>query len=419
MKYPFSISFVVPIFNHLHETREMLSSLEASLPESLNYEIILVDDASTDGTQQWLGMLSDPRIKVLLNEMNRGYASTTNAGVKQASGTVLGLLNSDLLFQIGWLEPMIATLMSSQLNAGIVGNIQFREADLALDHAGFVVSPTGQLHHIQVLPDQSRVKVLAVTGACILLRKADFDTLGGFDEGFVNGCEDVDLCFKMRQFGKNIYIASESRIRHHVSLSRKTNSSQDLLNSRRLFSRWRPQIKHALSKVWYELIEAGPNAYSNKLCGYLEEEFFATPFAASRVIAEVMLWREESFWSRLLDDVNADMECKLGVQGLLYSSKYGAYILQNSVIFSIDRLHYVRNFYVCGQRIDDLGQPVKLIIRVNGLQTLEIELKAERDVNVGIVDPLMLPGLTNTFQVVTNRTILLTHLVVDDRVVGL
>lgn len=414
-----TVSFLVPLYNHLSETREMWTSLQSSLPEGLGYEIIFVDDASTDGTATWLNTLRDPRIKVLINEVNRGYAATINAGARHATGELLVLLNNDLLFESGWLEPMLHVLLSPELKAGLVGNVQYRIDNGELDHTGVELSAEGTLVHIRAIPPQNQSKALAVTGACMLLRKADFDMLGGFDEAFVNGCEDIDLCFKLRAAGKEIYLASQSHIRHHVSLSRKTSTQQDLLNSRRLFGRWRQEIKRELSDVWRRLIQAGSSAYCDKLSGELDAEFITAPYSASQVIAEAMLRREESYWRRMLDDVEVDLEGKLGVQGLLYSTEHGAQLLKNLALFSIDRIDCARNFYVCGQRIDDLHQPVTLTIRVNGLQTLETVLKAERDINVGIIDPLLLPGVTNTFQIVTNQTILLTHLVIDDRVIDL
>lgn len=413
------VSFIVPLFNHLAQTREMLASLQASVPEKLDYEIILADDASIDDTATWLKSLHDPRIKVLINETNKGYAFINNAGVQKSGGEFLCLLNNDLLFEPGWLEPMMAVLLSPELGAGLVGNVQYRVADGTLDHAGVHVTPKGQIHHILTLPNQPHIQVMAVTGACMLMRKSDFEALGGLDEAFVNGCEDIDLCFKLRAAGKAIYLASQSRIRHHVSLSRKTNTLQDLRNSQLLFVRWRKEIKQELSYVWRALLEAGPNAFEDKIIGDLSKDFLDTPYSASRVIAEVMLRREESFWRSQLDGVDVNLEGKVRVTGLLYSPEYGAHLLHDSAMFSIERLQYARNFYVCGQRIDDLTSPVTLAVSINGLQTLKIDLKAHRDINVGLTDPLLLPGVNNTFSVKTNQTLLLTHLVIDDRVVGL
>ena len=389
------------------------------MPEGLDYEIILADDASIDETATWLKSLHDPRINVLINETNKGYAFTNNTGVQKSGGEFLCLLNNDLLFEPGWLEPMIAVLLSTELGAGLVGNVQYRAADGTLDHAGVHVTSKGQIHHILTLPNQPHIQVMAVTGACMLMRKADFEALGGLDEAFVNGCEDIDLCFKLRAAGKAIYLAIQSRIRHHVSLSRKSNTMQDLRNSRLLFGRWRKEIKQELSDVWRGLLEAGPNAYVDRISGELSTDFLGTPNSASRVIAEVMLRREESFWRSQLENVDVDLKSKVRVTGLLYSPEHGAYLLQNSAMFSIDGLQFARNFYVCGRRIDDLTSHVTLTVSINGLQTLKIDLKPQRDINVGLIDPLLLPGVTNTFLVKTNQALLLTHLVIDDIVMVL
>lgn len=396
----------------------MLESLQASLPAGLDYEIILVDDGSTDGTRDWLPSLPAARLRVHLNAGNLGYAATNNAGVRLALGELLGLLNNDLLFAPGWLEPMLAVLHSPELKAGLVGNVQYRVADGAVDHAGVVLSPEGQFHHIHALPDQPDAKVLAVTGACMLLRKVDFAAVGGFDAAFVNGGEDIDLCFKLRAAGKGIYLASASRIRHHVSLSRKTNVLQDLRNSRLLFARWRKEIKRELSAVWQALLAAGPAAYSDRLSGELAAEFVATPHAASRVIAEAMLRREDAHWARALGEANTARAGKVAACGLHHSADHGGQVLDRSAEFVVDGANYLRNFYLCGRRIGDLDANAMLTIDVNGLQQRGVALKPERNVNVGIIDPLLLPGLANCFRVTLNGAMVVTHLVVDDRVVA-
>lgn len=247
----------------------MLASLRATMPADLAYEIILIDDCSTDGTRAWLATLLDPRVKTLLNPRNLGYAKSNNAAAAVASAPILALLNNDLLFEPCWLEPMLGVLRSPELNAALVGNVQVRVADGEIDHAGVSLNANAQLGHIQTLPEDAatHTKALAVTGACMVLRKADFDAQGGFDECFVNGCEDIDLCFKLRAAGKAIYVVNTSRIRHHVSLSRGRTGPQNEQNSRVLFARWRPLIKHELTAKWVTLLQAGPKAYQGQLSG--------------------------------------------------------------------------------------------------------------------------------------------------------
>jgi hypothetical protein len=100
--------------------------------------------------------------------------------------------------------------------------------------------------------------------------------------------------------------------------------------------------------------------------------------------------------------------------------------------FEVDGLRCARNFFVCGRRNDDLTPPMALTIGVNGLQTQTFPLKAERNLNVGIIDPLPLPGMASRFRVAVNfvgddgqplgsagESLVLTHLVIDEQVVAL
>jgi len=430
-----SISFVVPLFNHLEQTRGMLLSLQASLPPGLDYEIIFADDASTDGTRSWLQTLKEPRIKTVLNDSNKGYAFTNNTGFRLAKGEFLGLLNYDLQFELGWLEPMLVILQSLKLNAGLVGNIQYRVADGKLDHAGIQLNANAQFGHIQTIADGGvpYTKVLAVTGACILLRKADFEAQGGFDERFVNGCEDIDLCFKLSAAGKAIFVATNSRIRHHVSMSRNVNAMQNDRNSRLLFGIWRQKIKRELSTLWGTLLHEGPQAYAGLLSGQLNSDFLATPQTAARVIAEAMLLREEYRWARDLGeaDPNADLANRCFVYGLRYIADLNGYAIWKSAEFVVSGLCSARNFYVSGITVSDFSKgSIAIIISVNGIQEQTFKLTDERSFYVGIIDPILLRGLVNNFRVAAqfldsqgmkigdaSTSIVIHHIVIDDRIV--
>lgn len=431
-----TVSFIIPLFNHVAHTQAMLASLQATIPAGLAHEIILIDDFSTDSTRAWLATLAGPHIKTLFNLHNQGYAKTNNRAVSAASGDILALLNNDLLFATGWLEPMLSTLLSSTLNAGLVGNVHYRVADGKLDHAGVQLNLNGKFGHIQTLAEDAPVhtKALAVTGACILLRKVDFNAVGGFDPQFVNGCEDIDLCFKLRAAGKAIYVANNSRIRHHVSLSRDVNTVHNERNSRHLFDRWRKVIKQELAAQWVTLIQAGSHAYPSLLSGHLAPAFVATPQTAARVIAEAILLREEYRWARDLGepDPNADVAERCTTRGLVYTDDLDGYALAQGTEFAFAGLCSVRNFFVCGRTTVDLAkQPIAITISVNSVQTQTVILTTGRRVDVGIIDPLLLQVVHNYFQVKAhfvdqqgqhlgdaNAAIVVTHIVVDDQVVS-
>jgi GT2 family glycosyltransferase len=415
-----SVSFVVPLFNHLAETREMLASLQASLPEKLDYEIVLTDDASTDGTADWLKSLCDPRIKVLISETNRGYAANNNAGVRLARGELLGLLNNDLLFAPGWLEPMLAVLLSPQLKAGLVGNVQYRLADGAVDHVWINLSPQGQFQHIRKLPNKPHVKALAVTGACIILRKSDFETVGGFDETFVNGAEDIDLCYKLRAMGKSIQVATLSIVQHHISLSRKCNTVQDIRNSRYLFSRWGKEIRRDLANVWRHLLSIDPRGYRPYISGELSSELVKSPNILASLIAKMMIVREQAEWSRRLqespDSVSRPVEVKWW--GLSFDTNLGQYVLGEEDEFVV-RVNHASNFYICGAVKDVSELQVKIEINVNDIQIVTATLDRRKPVNTGIVGPLILPGMENFFRVRATGPLILTHIVINHQRIDL
>ena len=239
----------------------MLASLQASLADRDDHEIILIDDASTDGTREWLDTLSDPRIRVLKNATNSGFAATNNRAVRESAGEILALVNNDLLFEGAWLEPMLKVLSDPALNAGVTGNLQRTVAGRELDHAGMDIDYRGQLSHIRSLDgaaaSSSFAPRFAVTAACCLVRREAFDSVGGFDEQFVNGGEDMDLCFKLARRGMVNVVAIDSVVLHHVSLSRGKPGLQDERNSELLFERWSSVLEARLAMRWAERLAGG------------------------------------------------------------------------------------------------------------------------------------------------------------------
>jgi GT2 family glycosyltransferase len=240
------LSVVTPLFNCLAHTQAMVESLRASIPARIPVEIILVDDGSTDGTREWLAGLREP-FRVVLNERNLGFGASTNRGAALARAPVLALLNNDLVLRRGWLGPMLGALGSLGSGAGLVGNVQINAASREVDHAGIGVNLKGKPEHDRTAPGAASLwfrpvrSVFAVTGACVLVRSETWRALGGFDETFVNGCEDVDLCLRARQAGLTNVVALRSQVLHHVSAS-PGRKAHDEENTRRLVQRWRREL---------------------------------------------------------------------------------------------------------------------------------------------------------------------------------
>jgi len=248
------VSFIIPLYNCLPLTQAMLASLRETLPPGLDGEIILVDDGSTDGTRAWLKELPAP-CQTILNERNLGFAGACNRGAAAATGEFLFFLNNDLVLLPRWLEPMLAAFDRFPA-AGLVGNVQLNAATGAVDHAGIFISHQGKPAHRTDLPAAARWlgwpayrEVEALTGACFGLRRAVWRQLGGFDEAFVNGSEDIDLALRASAAGRHHYVALTSVVRHHISSSAGRNLRNEQ-NTYRLVRRWPEQIARLAARDW-------------------------------------------------------------------------------------------------------------------------------------------------------------------------
>lgn len=248
------VSFIIPLYNCLHLTQAMLASLRETLPPGLDCEIILVDDGSTDGTRDWLKNLPSP-CRAVLHEKNLGFAAACNHGAATATGEFLFFLNNDLIPLPRWLEPMLAVFDRFPAS-GLVGNVQLNAATGTVDHTGIFFNHQGKPAHRTDLSVTTRWfgwpayrEIDALTGACFGLRRSAWQQLGGFDEAYLNGSEDIDLALRASTAGLHHYIALGSVVRHHISSSAGRNL-RDEQNSQRLMQRWTERIVVLAARDW-------------------------------------------------------------------------------------------------------------------------------------------------------------------------
>jgi GT2 family glycosyltransferase len=431
MTNPF-VSIVIPMFNHMEISKAMLESLLFSLPINLKFEIIIVDDYSTDDTSFWLSLNKHSNIIVHTNATNLGYAKSNNLGAKLSIGKYLLFLNNDLLFEEGWFEPLINIIENNILNAGIVGNIQYSIPSNKLDHTGILLTPDGKFTHSKILPEIDSIfsYSIATTGACLLILKSDFDIVGGFDENYVNGCEDIDLCFKINDLGKEILVSTTSKILHYVSLSRNPISLQNEKNSQYLYFKWRKKIKLLLLKIWIDLLSNNILAYSKYLDGELIISSDFNIYLASLSISDYFLLREESRWLKLIKNspTNSIWKSHLYSAGLISIPNFSGYFFSGDFEIYIDLLKSACNFFVCGRLLDDYNPTnLEFSIVINNYQKKTFRLKGTHVVNFGIVNPLLLSTQKNVLKFSAyfinddgthlkpaTNVLFITHVVIDD-----
>lgn len=236
----YAVSIVIPVWNKMELTVQCLTKL-AEATKGIEYEVIVVDNHSTDGTAEFLRQLSGD-VRIIRNEANLGFAKACNQGARAARGKYLVFLNNDTIPQQNWLAPLVQEV-EEHPEVGVVGS-KLLYPDGTIQHAGVVFSRDGAPYHIyQKMPADwpavnRRREFQAVTGACLLMRRGLFEAVGGFDEKFINGFEDVDLCLKVRERGKQVIYQPRSVLFHLESQTpgRHANESD---NFRHLRERWK------------------------------------------------------------------------------------------------------------------------------------------------------------------------------------
>jgi GT2 family glycosyltransferase len=191
-------SLVIPLYNQLDYTRQCVESLRRHT--SLPYELILVDNGSTDGTAAFL---HGQEAMVIRNMTNLGCAKAWNQGVKASRGAVVGILNNDIVLPPGWLEDLLRFMDIA--GHGIVSPAA-REGKLDYDLQKYALEFTRSCR------DAVRKELY---GACFLVRREVFDRIGLFDEGFVyGGCEDIDFFWRAKAAGFSMGTTGSVLIHH-------------------------------------------------------------------------------------------------------------------------------------------------------------------------------------------------------------
>lgn len=243
------VSIVIPVFNKIAFTRQCLERLQRHATNGPAFEVIIVDNASTDGTQAFFESappLAFPLIYVR-NAVNEGFSRANNVGARHSSAKYLLFLNNDTLVTAGWLEAMVRVADANPA-VGIVGIKQLFPYTNRIHHTGIIFTADGRPQHIYPHSDGSLPHVnrqreyQAVTGSCLLIPRDLFEAVGRFDEGYRNGYEDIDLCLTVRQRGRSVVCCTGGVIYHYGQIT-ETRTADDDRNAARLASRWQGALR--------------------------------------------------------------------------------------------------------------------------------------------------------------------------------
>ncbi len=220
------VSIVIPAHNHADTTTACLQSIADGWFETLAVQIIVVDDASTDGTAGIVGLLEG--VDLVSNGRNQGFVRSCNRGASIAGGKYICFLNNDTIVSDAWLDELV-TLAESDDYVGAVGS-KLIYPDGTLQEAGGIIFNDGtgwNYGRTENAADPRYTFVREVdycSGAALLVRTSAFRELGGFDDAYAPAYyEDVDLCFGLRSLGYRVLYQPRSVVTHLEGISSGTD----------------------------------------------------------------------------------------------------------------------------------------------------------------------------------------------------
>nr|WP_269808074.1 glycosyltransferase [Pseudomonas agronomica] len=215
------VSIVLVTYNNLSLTIQCINSVLRNTTWP-NYQLIVVDNGSQDGTADYLERLRNevPTVKVILNPDNRGFATANNQGLREADGDILLLLNNDTIVPGGWLDPLVMHLREPSIGlVGPVTNAVGNEAKIEISYT--------DIQQMQAFADRYTgahkgrsfdIQMLAMF--CVAFRRGILEEVGYLDEAFGIGLfEDDDYSRRVQAAGYRTVCAEDSFIHHYGQAS--------------------------------------------------------------------------------------------------------------------------------------------------------------------------------------------------------
>lgn len=244
------VSIIIPVYNQFDYTYKCLESILKNSGD-VSYEVIIADDNSNDFTVQIEKRVHN--VVVVRNEKNLRFLRNCNHAARYARGSYILFLNNDTQVQENWLQPLLDLIVKDPLT-GMVGS-KLVYADGWLQEAGGIVWEDASAWNYGNRknpgdPEYNYVKEADfISGACIMIKKKLWDSIGGFDEEFAPAYyEDVDLAFEVRKKGYKVLYQPLSVVVHFEGVSNGTDissgqKSYQVANKEKFYKKWKDVLE--------------------------------------------------------------------------------------------------------------------------------------------------------------------------------
>lgn len=382
------VSVVIPVHNQVEYTVQCLQGIYET-GSKLPFEVIVVDNASTDSTPAKLAEFQSkyPNLRVITNTSNENYSHANNQGVAEAKGTYIVFLNNDTKPFPGWIEAIVNEFDANQ-TIGIQGAKLLYEND-TIQHAGMVFGARpGRMeepYHAYICaastaPFVNKKRfVQFVTGACLAVRRDLFNAVGGFDEKYVFGWEDTDLCMKAKSAGFKVLYNPDVMLYHFESVTKKlreqngesltsSEAPHERKNMERFFAKWGDNVVSDADEFYAEdgfridgskLIPMEPIPAETGYLTSLSQAFWDRNYkSATNVLVKCTSAIGDTLY---LTSVVAEMKCQFPHLHIAVSGR--------ETVESIFRHHpAVEEFVTTGSaRESDLAANADVIVDYNGV----------------------------------------------------
>ena len=328
-------SIIIVNYNGKHFLKDCFVSIKSS--DSPDEEVILVDNASSDGSLEYV-RAEFPWVKVIALQENCGFAEANNIGAKVASGRYLAFLNNDTVVSPQWLKALIDVLSSDPTVGAAGSKLLLYNKPGKLNSAGANITFNGGGYDIGFGDKDAKQYNIpgprgAVCAASMLVRRDEFLALGGFDPMYFMYFEDIDLCWQYWLSGQKVLYVPDSIVSHRFG----GTSGSD---------------KHVPLRVFYGTRNSMLNVIKNmEFPTMVFPICFNVVFAAGKCLAFLMSMRFKSAWAivRAFGSLASHLPQVLRKRKDIQKRRNvsDAYLFEQSLIVSV--LTCAREFYRLGK----------------------------------------------------------------------